>query len=190
MKTKKLIPLALCIAAGFGIVTARQKQQEIQAPVMPTDPNTKLVTYAAVDEVKNTGKNELFKRASGWFNTYYKNPTEVIREKDTVALKIVGKPRFRIYSPPNEKGVKMDAGIVQYTITVAVKEGKYKYEITEINWKQQSYYPIEKWIEQKDKYKSNNYYLYQTDSIITNDVIKNLQHAMRTAPKVIDKDNW
>ena len=188
-KTKKIITAITFLAIGFANANAQSKQ-EIQAPKMPVDENTKLITYTGVIEVTGANKAELFRRGLAWFNAFYKNPTEVIREKDTVGLKIVGKPRFKILNEAGPSGVKTDAGLVQYTITLAMKDGKFKYEITAINWKQQSYFAIEKWVEQKDKYKANNYYLYQTDSIITQNVIKNLESTMKTAPKKIDKDNW
>ena len=113
----------------------------------------------------------------------------MIREKDSVAMKIVGKPRVRITEEPNEKGVKRDAGLIQYTITVNMKDGKFRYEITEINWKLPSYYAIEKWVKKKGQYKAFNYYLYETDQEIKT-VVDALTKAMKTAPKVIDKDKW
>lgn len=186
MSFKKVI-LSLMLVA-FGFANSFAQKQEIQAPDMPVDENTKLITYTGVVEVKDVNKNELYKRGLGWFNTYYKNPSDVIREKDSINLKVVGKPRFKIFRPANENGVKMDGGLVQYTITVICKDGRFKYEITAINWKQQSYYPIEKWITEKERYKDYSWYLSQTDTMMK-EVAKNLEAAMKTAPKQI-KDNW
>jgi hypothetical protein len=56
-------------------------------------------------------------------------------------------------------------GIVNYTFTVSFKDGRYKYKITNIEWKQSSKYPIEKWMDKSagsysPKYE---YYLQQVD---------------------------
>ena len=185
MKKFLILPASILIA----FFTSAQKSA-YQAPNMPVDEETKLITYSNVIEVPSTGKSELYKRAESWMMTYFKNPTEVIRERDSSAAKITGKPRFRIYNEPGENGVKMDAGLVQYSLTFACKENKYKYTISEINWKQASYFPVEKWVEQKDRYKQNNYFLFQTDSIIKKEIIQNFEKAMKTAPKKSNKDDW
>ena len=160
------------------------------APAMPVDEETKLITYSGVVDVPNTSKSVLYKRSEAWFSSFYKNPTEVIREKDTVNLKIVGKPRFRISNEANENGVKTDGGIVQYTLVVSAKDNRYKYTLTEINWKQPSHFPIEKWVEQKDRFKQNNYYLWQTDSMARKEILPSLENAMKLAPKKSTKDEW
>jgi hypothetical protein len=49
--------------------------------------------------------------------------------------KMIGKPRFRLSNLPDKNGVKTDGGVTQYTITIAAKDGRFKYEITEVNWK-------------------------------------------------------
>ncbi len=183
---KKIILMAFCLIASSSFA---QKSSYV-APQMPVDEETKLITYSGVVDVPNTNKAELYKRCLGWFMATYKNPGEVIREKDSVGLKVVGKPRFRIYNEANDKGVKMDGGLVQYTLTVANRDNKYKYTFTEINWKQTSYFPIEKWVEQKDRFVQNNYYLYQTDSVARLDIIPSLEKAMKTVPKKSTKDEW
>lgn len=176
----------LCFAFNFGLA---QKQAYV-APNMPIDEDTKLITYTGVVDVPNTGKTELYKRSEAWFSSYYKNPTEVIREKDSANTKIVGKPRFKISNEPGENNVKMDAGIVQYTLTVACKDNKCKYTASEINWKQASYFPAEKWIEQKERFKQNNYFLWQTDSMMQKEIIPALEKALKSAPKKSNKDDW
>lgn len=187
MKMKHLLSIVAGLA--FSMHVSAQKTN-FTAPNMPVDEDSKLITYTGIVEVPTTAKNELYARTLEWFNTYYKNPSEVIRERDSVNLKISGKPRFRITNEPNEQGVKLDAGLVQYTIQVAAKDNKAKYTITEINWKQASYFPIEKWVEQKDRYRQNHYYLYSTDSVMRKDVIPSLEKALKTAKKKVDKDNW
>lgn len=78
---------------------------------------------------------------------------------------MVGKPRFRLSNQPDKNGVKTDGGVTQYTITVAAKDGRYKYEITDVNWKQISVFPSERWMDTKSSSYSPAYndYLQQLD---------------------------
>ncbi|HKR04873.1 MAG TPA: DUF4468 domain-containing protein, partial [Bacteroidia bacterium] len=116
---------------------------------MPVNTETKLISYNKVVPVDSIDKNELYQRALNWANTFYKNPTDVIREKDPAAGKIVCKHRFKITNPPRKDGFVKDAGLVIYTLSLQFKDGRYKYDLTEINWKTISYYPIEKWMDTK-----------------------------------------
>ena len=101
----------------------------------------------------------------------------MIREKDSVNMKISGIHRFKITK--EVKGVKNDAGMVQYTINVAAKDGKYRYEVTKINWKQTSYYGIEKWMDKSAASYDPQYesFLAQTDQFVKG-LIENLKKGM------------
>jgi hypothetical protein len=125
-----------------------------------------------------------------WFRSYYKNPTEVIRENDSVEHKITGKPRFKIYNLPDKEGTKTDAGIVQYTITVVSREGRFKFEVTDLNWKQASNYPIERWYDKDLPSYSKAYdeYIRQTDAAVRS-AIADLKKAM-ISDKPVKKDDW
>src|SRR5262245_32121461 len=95
---KKLILVSWLVGSFF--ITKAQKEPLATPFAVSIDTVTKLITYQGVVEVKNTPANILYKRIFDWFNTYYKNPTEVIRENDSVKMLVVGKPRFRIDSLP------------------------------------------------------------------------------------------
>ena len=187
MKTFSILALS-CLMSLSSIA------QKNAAPVpvsLPLDSITHLVTYEKVVPVQGASREVLYKRALEWFNAYYKNPTEVIRENDVEKGRITGKPRFKIYNPADKEGTKTDAGTVQYTITLAVKEGKFKYELTEFNWKQPSYYALERWMDTKAQMYTPvyNHYLTQTDEAVK-ELIKNLKSAMMSDKPVKDKDNW
>jgi hypothetical protein len=161
------------------------------APQIPVDPVTKLITYEGITDAPGMKADALYKRAMNWFKAYYKNPTEVIRENDSLKFKIVGKPRFRISNTPDKDGLKTDGGLVQYTITVAAKDSRFKYELTDFNWKQASYYAAERWMDTKSQSYNAVYaeYLKQMDEY-AKDLIKNLKDAMLHEKPVKDKDNW
>lgn len=178
----------------FLLVTSMAFGQKGILPVsvtLPVDSITKLITYEGVVEVNGVAADELYRRMQQWFGLFYKNPGEVIRENDSIKFKMIGKPRFRISNPPDKSGLKTDAGIVQYTIQVAAKEGRFRYEITEYNWKQLSYYPCERWMDTKAQswVPAYNEYMQQLDKY-TRDLIANLHQALSHAKSVKDRDDW
>jgi hypothetical protein len=161
---KRLMLLFVLTAAT--VSSFAQAPATAPSPQLPTDADTKLITYTEVVNMPGLTKAELYKRALTWFNKYYKNPADVIKEKDSVNTKISGVHRFKITKMVKE--TKNDAGLVSYTINVMCKDGKYKYEVTKINWKQQSYYGIEKWMDKKSPSYDASYdsFLQQTDEFM------------------------
>jgi hypothetical protein len=157
----------------------------------PVDSITHLITYEEVVQAPNISTDILYNRALAWFRNYYKNSGEVIRKNDITEHVIVGKPRFKIYNPADKEGTKTDAGLVQYTITVSAKEGRFKYELTEFNWKQNSYYAAERWLDKKALTYTIVYddYLKQVDEY-SRALIADLKNAMINEKPVKDKDNW
>lgn len=176
---------------GITAITNAQKQPVIIPFVPPIDSITKLITYEKVVDVKGSTANILYNRINDWFHSYYKNPTEVIRENDSIKFRIVGKPRFRMSNPADKSGTKTDGGTVQYTITVAMKDNRFKYELTEFNWKQLSYYPSEKWMDTKSAsyLPVYNDYLIQLDKT-ANEVINAVIQAATHDKSTKDKDAW
>ncbi len=156
----------------------------------PVDEATKLITYSKVVELSGVSKADIYTRSLAWANTYYKNPADVIREKNADDGKVVCKGRFKLMSEPDKKGFQKDEGNIQYTLTVEAKDGKYRYKLTEINWKQVSYYPAEKWMDTQNQYynKSWDWNLKYCDEQITQ-IIAELNKYMTNAPKA-KKDDW
>lgn len=161
-----------------------QEKQQFNTDNIPVDKISKLITYTDVVQLKGVSTAVLYKRALDWFNTYYKNPADVIRESDSTKGTIVGKSRFKISNAPDKKGLRTDAGLIMYTIKVSVREGRYKYEITELNQKAASYTPLEPWLD-NTAYAD---YLEQIDTELR-DTIDSLRKAMSTKPPV-KNDNW
>ncbi len=167
-------------------------QDNKQAPKLPIDDATKLVTYSKVNEVAGVTMKDLYNRAIVWGTTYYKNPTDVLRERDSVNGELVCKARYKIMNPADKKGFATEAGVVMYTLKLSFKDGKYKYVMTDINWKQASYYPIERWMDTKSpSYKPEfDFYLQQVDEK-SREVIKDFDKALKTAGNpATKKDDW
>lgn len=189
---KILFVTALAIVFAFS-ADAQKKKDPVTPPPAPQLPmdNTNKITYEEVVDVPGKSADELYKKIMAWYQTYYKNPGEVIRENDSLKKSITGKPRFRIVNPPDKEGTKSDAGLVQYTITVAAKDGRFKYTLTEFNWKGTSYYACEKWYDTAlpSYTPAMNDYLLQTDNYAKS-TISNLKAAITTDKPVNNKDNW
>lgn len=172
-----------------GIISKAQNTSV--APKMPLDEKTKLITYTKVKEITGVSKEDLYKRALSWANTYFKNPADVIREQDIEQGKIVCKARFKVMNLPDKKGFSTEGGVVQYTLNLQFKDGRYKYDFTEFNWKQPSYYPAEKWLDTTNAYYKPefDFYLKQVDDT-AKEIIKDLDKGMRANPVTDKKDDW
>jgi hypothetical protein len=184
---RNMMRILLATLMIFASASAWAQKEPLATPfAVPVDSITKKITYEKVVEVKNIGSPELYSRIYDWFKTYYKNPTEVIRENDSLKFKIVGKPRFRMTNPGSAKDET-----VQYTITVMAREGRFRYELTDFNWKQISIYPCERWLDTKAAGYNPLYndYLQQLDKT-ANEVVAALIYAATHNKPVKDKDNW
>ncbi len=166
---------------------------EDQKPFCPIDNETRLITYDKVvtlTDLKESRKDELYNKVLAWANAFYKNPTDVIREKNQESGKIVCKARFKIQNEKDKSGFASDAGVVQYTLTLMVKDGRYRYQLSAFNWKQLSYYPIERWLDASaPSYNpSYAYYLIQVNDYAYS-LIADLEKFMAMKKKE-KKDDW
>jgi hypothetical protein len=187
---KKIIAILILHVVIPATFLLAQEKQSFNTDNMPIDKISKLISYTEVVPLKGLSTAVLYKRALTWFNTYYKNPSDVIRENDSTKGTISGKSRFKIYNAADKTGLRTDAGLIMYTINVSIREGRYKYEITELNKKAASYTPLEPWLDTTSRSYSpaNVGYLEQVDTEIR-DVIESLKRAMSTTPPV-KKDDW
>ena len=186
MKLCFKITLSLLILTNFVFA-----QKAVKAPKIPVSEETKLFTYTKVVETPGAGKAELYDRTFAWLSAFYKNPSDVLREKDRDAGTMLLKARFKISNMADKKsGVATAAGDVQYTLKFDFKDGKFRYTLTDINWKQLSYFAAEKWLDKTNQYYSPNwdYYLQQTDDNCKK-IVADLEKAITTA-KVEKKDDW
>lgn len=186
----KIIASIICAVVFTFPLSAQKSNQIVTIPDLPVDAATGLYSYSNVVDLPGKSKIELYNKALAWANTYYKNPVDVIREKDPEEGKLIIKARYKIVNEADKKGVATAAGDVMYTLTIGTKDNKYKYEITKINWQQKSAFPIERW---KDTGSPSfvptyAYYLEQTDLKIK-EVISSLEKKMKEEAKA-KKDDW
>jgi hypothetical protein len=181
------------IALMFAVNADAQKKKDAVPPPPPQLPmdNTNKITYEEVVDVPGKSADQIYKKIVAWYSGYFKNPSEVIRENDSTKKSVTGKPRFRISNPADKEGTKSDAGLVQYTITIAAKDGRFKYTLTDFNWKGNSYYPCEKWYDTAlpSHTPAMDEYLRQTDNYAKS-TIDNFKSAIMTDKVVKSKDDW
>jgi len=163
---------------------------------VPVDDETKLITYTGVIEVPKAKADTLYLRLEKWFRKYYKNPTEVIKVRDAEKRMIEGQHRIKISKPdgPAKKGqepVMVDAGMVLYTIKVACREERFRYEVTRFVWKQTTAFPAERWMDKDSKTYEPVYdsYLKQIDDFVS-EILADLEEFMTTKTVLKDKDKW
>ncbi|MCB0395675.1 MAG: DUF4468 domain-containing protein [Flavobacteriales bacterium] len=171
--------IGLCLAtmpASAQKKKDKDSEPEKEAPEMPREND--LIVYKG-EQAATGSQADLYKKCLAWFNGYYKNPTSVFRERDEEKGLISGVARFQIKSLNPKTGTKDNAGLVVYDISVTCKENGYSYRIEKINWKQASYYGIEKWFDKDGQYYKSEYvdFLEQTDTFLK-ELIADLESHM------------
>ena len=104
-----------------------------ETPKLPIDNSTRKITYTEVVFVDSlTNKQELFSRAKEWFAKTFQSSTNVIQMEDKEDGKIIGKALLPIYNK-----TLGDFGHIHYTISIFLKDGRYKYELSDFYHKGQ-----------------------------------------------------
>ena len=174
-----LLVLSLSFSVSYAQKNKRKKGEEIkiEVPEVPRDASQKVV-YSGGGTCTGPS-SELHTKALSWFRGFYRNPSDVVRQKDPETGKVEGKARFKIKDENAETGVITQAGLVMYEIVVEIKGGNFTYEISNINWKKSTPFPVERWIDENAKEYNKNYatYIVQMDEYM-NDLIKKLSVHM------------
>lgn len=173
----------------FLSINSFAQTEDYKEPALPIDQETKLISYSKIIEV-TANKDSLFKKGQMWFRKFYKNPTGVIRESDTISGKILGKHQIKILNPTDKKGIQTMKGITQYSVNTYYKDNKVRIVLTEINLTAASYTPIEKWQDKtaKDFTTKNYFYLEQIDKQM-NEILVDFEKFMKEPAKG-KKDEW
>lgn len=158
-----------------------------QKAAVPVDEDTKLITYKEVVQQEGD-KDKLYKTAISWVNANYKNPNEVTSIREPENGKLVLNHRFKIINV-DKKGLKTDAGVINYTLKLEFKPGKYRYVFTDFTLQATSKFPLERWLDKNDPQYTPacDVWLYQVDTTV-NGIIKSLKKGM--VPKVVKTDEW
>ena len=92
---------------------------------LPIDSQTGRITYEGVVEVPGISKADLYTRANAWVAHSYRSAQDVIQLNDKEAGQLIVKGLARVTSRGS------DFGVVHHTLTVYVKDGRYKYVLTD-----------------------------------------------------------
>lgn len=180
---KQIKQLFFCSVFTLLSVSIAFGQNETQK--LPINSSTGKITYSEVVAMKDSvSKNELFGRAKTCFVNLFKNSNKVIQNEDKENGIIIGKGNQRFYV--KFMGMNSDAGLMEFTLTIATKDGKYKYVITD-------FYLSEAGHKMEDgKLKGWNQKIwdsvvFQTDAM-AKDLIASIKTGMsKPTPK---SDNW
>lgn len=89
------------------------------------------ITYSQIIKVDSAlSSNELYHRARAWFAETYRSAQDVIQMDDKENGKIIGKGNIR-YTSKIFFGSEGTKGWIRYTISIHVKNGRYKYEVSD-----------------------------------------------------------
>lgn len=105
-------------------------QASKKTPVMPIDSSTGLITYSEVVPVHDVAKDELYTRARVWFAKTFKSANHVIQMEDKENGILIGKAAMKVY---HKAMVTHYHGLINYTVTIQVKDGRFKYSISDFN---------------------------------------------------------
>lgn len=98
-------------------------------PKLPIDSMTGNVCYSEVVKMDSVKKEELYLRANQWFAKSYKSANNVIQLNDKQAGQIIGKGVEKVDTKYNDVYGTTN---LHYTITISLKDGRYKYDISQL----------------------------------------------------------
>ena len=170
-----------------------------ERPAPPIDDATGKIIYTevvALDSARTSA--DLYSSAREWFAKAYKSSNNVLQMDDREGGRIVGKALMQVYH--RALGRDFPSGYINYTISVYVKDGRYKYEVTDFHHTGQllssggsipDMGPCEDFLYPKKKRakKTYDYYLEQMD-LNTRALILSLRESMNTQTASLESEDW
>ena len=181
---KKVILSAIVLLVSM--VAFAQKTEIPEAPYLPIDERTNLVTYQDVVKQEGTPK-VLYDRAMNWVKKYYKNTAEVIKSADPEKCVINMRSSVRIYYKDKD-GTMRFKNIVYYNFKLECRDNRYRYTITDFKEKATGSAPIEVWFNTSASgWTPSMYgYLSQIDEEM-HKLIDSLEEGMQPAEEFVDE---
>lgn len=92
-----------------------------------------VISYSEVIQVPEASKDQLFYKGRQWFNDVFRDSKEVLQIADKETGELSGKGNFDfIYHYRFMKAMQSSVMQCHFLMNVWVKDGKYKYEITDL----------------------------------------------------------
>lgn len=163
----------------------------------------KPLIYTDVVKVDSTiTKNELYNRAKLWFTNTFKDANKVLQVQDEERGQLVGKGKMK-YNTTIFAGSGTTSGYIGYTVNLFVKDGRYKYEITDFIHEGSSNTPFNMGLitdsETAPIFSEKKYAIKWCDKLwidIKDQITPNarsLEQSLKEAmskPAVVENDNW
>lgn len=161
--------------------------------VLNLDSNTNLITYGGVVEQEESGSDSLYARAKKFGEKIF-GKDKTIFELQKYGQKLIMNGSITAYAYSN-KYTKKSIGKYEFKMTILIKEGRYKYTITNLvhqgpipaNGKPFRNY-FEYYYNSTSNIRGNDIILRYADKEIK-ETIARFQTAMKD-PKVVDEDEW
>jgi hypothetical protein len=125
VRFSQLFALFYCLVI-FPVATA--VSEEKSPPQTPQPVESKTIAYVEVVTADGLTKDQLYSTALAWFGETFRSAKNVIEVQDREAGRIIAKPLFP-YEPTIFMAVARIRGVVRYSVTVEVKDGRYRYTI-------------------------------------------------------------
>lgn len=118
---------AFFLLSAIGILVSNTLS--LSAQELPVDQETGKITYTEVVQLENStaSQEQLYSIAREWFATTFNSANNVLQMDDKELGKLIGKANFGIDMTAYQTDSHVD-----FTISVFVKEGRYKYTITDL----------------------------------------------------------
>jgi len=102
------------------------------AAPLPIDLTSQLITYQGVVPVPDTNTADLYARAAAWAAHNYSLPSQIAPHPETGEIVIKGQRIAKLRTTYDNVPRGSYAGVVTHTLTIYVKDGRYKYVLTDL----------------------------------------------------------
>jgi hypothetical protein len=120
---------------GFLYLTPISKLSDYDASdvaPLPIDPQTQRITYQGVVQVPGVSQADLYARAAAWATRTYPVPGQLSLHPETSELTVKGQRVVTLRTTYAEVLRGSYAGVVHHTLAIYVKDGRYKYVLTDL----------------------------------------------------------
>lgn len=120
-----LLLLALALPVVGSAQQAASAPKLLDGTLLPYDADTHLIAYQGVVEVPGLSKDQLYTRAYDWMLRTFRTSNNVVQKKEVA--QVVGSGAWPIVL------FHQESGYVIHTLTVYVKDGRYKYVLSNLS---------------------------------------------------------
>lgn len=102
------------------------------ADPLPLDPQTRRIAYEGVVPVPGASEADLYARAAAWVAKTYTPADTITRQPAQGEVQVHGARPAVLYHPFQGVPRPTYAGAVRHVLTIYVKDGRYKYQLTDL----------------------------------------------------------